>query len=181
MMRLHRSRLEFTSPTKRAALERSCGICECGRVPYLMQLYDNKPCGLPVGTGNTFYEHVNPDGLAPDNSLSNCATLTKTCWLAKSNGYDKPVVARAKRREDRHAGIRPIPYQPIPGTRASGVKLQLGGGPPIDRETGRPWHLRNEPELPEPNGIIASPFALYGRVPAMETDPVIVVVKAGPR
>src|SRR4029077_15378497 len=131
-MSFRRSRLEFTSPTKRAALDRSQGICECHRVPQLMALLDNKPRGVALPTGHIRFEHIVCDELRPDNSLDNAAALTTTCWRLKTDRYDLPVIAEAKRRFDRHHGIRPTPPEVLAGTFASGIKKTLTGAV-IDR------------------------------------------------
>lgn len=126
-------RRNFTSPTKREAFRRSNGICECHLIPHVFDV----ACGCPLGAGNTFYEHIDPDAICGRNDLDNCAALTKTCWNFKTNNHDKPVIARAKRRHDRFRGIRPNVSRPITGTIASGIKLRIGGGRPLDRRTGR--------------------------------------------
>lgn len=97
------TRLEFTAPTKRDAYARSQGVCECYRVPWL-----NRPngCGVKLGAGNTFYEHIIPDNIRPDNSLDNCACLSKTCWREKTDTYDLPSIAKSNRIQDRARGIR---------------------------------------------------------------------------
>ena len=102
MMRLRR---EFSPGTKRAARERAAGICECARVPQLMAILRNRPCGRPLGPGNTFYEHIVPAELGGDGSLDNCACLVRTCWRLKTDLFDLPVIADAARQEDRHSGI----------------------------------------------------------------------------
>lgn len=94
-------RLEFTTATKREALARSGGICECHLIPHVFKV----ACGLPIGPANTFFEHVVCDQLRPDNSLDNCAVLTKTCWKFKTAHFDQPKIAKAKRNHDRNNGI----------------------------------------------------------------------------
>lgn len=96
------SRREFSGKVKDAAYKRSGGRCEIGRVPM-----PNVGCGAPLFAGNTYYEHINPDGLTGDPTLENCAVLCRTCWRIKTTKYDQPEVARAKRRARSNAGIRP--------------------------------------------------------------------------
>lgn len=79
-MTFHR-RLEFSAPTKRAAYDRSNGICECHRIPWLRR---PNGCGRELREGNTFYEHINPDNIRQDNSLDNAACLVRTCWREKT-------------------------------------------------------------------------------------------------
>src|SRR5690349_7040053 len=98
-------RREFSAKTKRETLARSNGICECHLILHAMPS-DFVPCGLPLGAGNVFYEHIDPDAAGGDNGPANCAALTKTCWKIKTNKYDKPIVKRVKKRRDRNFGIK---------------------------------------------------------------------------
>ncbi len=102
MMRLRR---DFSPDTKRAARERAGGTCECHRVPQLMAILKGKPCGCPLGAGDTFYEHITPRELGGGNDLSNCAILVRTCWRLKTDLFDLPTIADANRQEDRQSGI----------------------------------------------------------------------------
>jgi hypothetical protein len=96
-------RLEFTKQTKREAYDRSRGICECFLCP---QLRRPEGCGRPLGIANTYYEHIVQDGIRQDNSLDNCAVLTKTCWQEKTAMHDLPTIAKSNRVRDRARGIR---------------------------------------------------------------------------
>lgn len=125
-----RKRLEFPIATKRQALERSRGICECHRIPHVFKVF----CGRPLGTANTFFEHVDPDQLRPDNSVENCAVLVRTCWRFKTDTYDLPVIAKAKRGFDAHHGIRRPGFK-LPGGRLGHLKKTLNRGVVI-RATG---------------------------------------------
>lgn len=117
------TRLNFTTDTQRKALARSKGICECHLIPHVFKV----SCGLPLGNANTFFEHINPDGLRKDNSLDNCAVLTRTCWKFKTHRYDQQVVARAKRVSDKNNGIRDPWRQKLPGGRGSFLKKKMNG------------------------------------------------------
>jgi len=128
------TRLNFTTDTQRKALARSKGICECHLIPHVFKVF----CGLPLGNANTFFEHINPDGLRKDNSLDNCAALTRTCWKFKTRSFDQRVVARAKRVSDKNSGIRNPWKRKLPGGKHSPFKLKIGGGV-VDRRTGEPW------------------------------------------
>lgn len=119
-------RLEFTSETKRLAYRRSGGLCECRRIPFLRRPHG---CGIVLGAGNVFYEHVIPDNMRPDNSLDNCAVLCRTCWREKTSRYDRKVIAKSNHTRDRNRGIKPVSRcSPLPGTVASGWKTSFNGG-----------------------------------------------------
>jgi hypothetical protein len=135
---MRRSRLEFTGPTKREAFKRSRGVCECQRVPALMRILRGQPCGVRLSTGNTEYHHIIADELRADNSLDNCAALTKTCHALSTNLHEKRVIAQAKRREDRQRGIGRTPRQALLGTFRSGVTRGFDRIPRW-RDSGRHW------------------------------------------
>lgn len=119
-----RPRREFSPLTKRLALARSGGFCECARVPQLPTF--GKGCGQRLGEGNTFHEHIICDGLDGDNTIDNCAALVKTCWRQKTDTYDLPVIAKVKRQRDKSFGIRGT-LQPLPGGRSSDLKKKMDG------------------------------------------------------
>lgn len=132
-MTFHR-RNNFTKETKRLAFERSNGICECHLIPHVFKV----ACGCKLTDGNTFYEHIDPDAISGRNDLDNAAALTKTCWSFKTNSYDKRVIAKSNRTLDRSRGIRGAQFNPLPGTKASGIKMPMRPyARPIDRRTGR--------------------------------------------
>lgn len=129
-------RNEFTNDTKRQAFERSGGVCECHLIPHV---FPSGGCGCQLGPGNTFYEHVDPSRISGRNDLSNCATLTRTCWKLKTASYDLPVIARVRKREDRHRGIKRAPS--LPGNRSDPRRKKINGQV-VDRGTGEPWGMR---------------------------------------
>lgn len=128
-------RLEFKSETKRLAFNRSHGICECHLIPWLKR---PQGCGVRLVTGAINYEHILCNEIRPDNSLENCAVLTRTCWKEKTATYDLPLIAKSDRVQDRARGIKPQHHRPITGSKRSGIALPFRG-PPIDRRTGQPW------------------------------------------
>lgn len=131
-------RNEFSSSTKREAFARSGGVCECHRLARAgIKGFSADGCGGRLSDGNTFYEHVNPDAICGRNDLDNAAVLVKTCWLLKTNGYDKPMIAKSNRVRDRGRGIRPLVHNPLPGTKASGISKPFVGEPRW-RDSGRP-------------------------------------------
>src|ERR1035437_10319237 len=110
---------EFPRSVKLEALERSGGICECHLIPHVFEVF----CGLPLGVGNTYFEHVLPDNISKDNSLSNAACLTKTCFRFKTDYHN--VIVRPRRT--------------LPGGRGDPFYFTPGSTWPIDRKTGLPW------------------------------------------
>lgn len=86
------SRKEFSRKTKRDAFMRAAGNCE--------------GCGAKLTVGKMAYDHVNPDGLTGEPTLENCEVLCKPCHAVKTQ-IDVANIARAKRRQDSHLGIRP--------------------------------------------------------------------------
>lgn len=133
-----RPRREFSPLTKRLAFARSGGVCECHLIPHVFEVF----CGLPLGQGNTFYEHIVCDGAGGDPTIENCAVLTRGCYRFKTDAYDMPHVADTKRLTDRAHGIKAL-SAPIPGSKRSGIKIPLAPySDPIDRATGLPWRGR---------------------------------------
>lgn len=122
-------RREFPNPVKRAAYQRSNGICECYLLVNVPGLVTGG-CNQKLGIGNTFYEHVNPDGNGGFPTLSNCAVLTRTCWRIKTDAFDRPVVAKTNRMGDMAIGVKTgaSGADPLPGTIASGWKHRMRGG-----------------------------------------------------
>lgn len=130
-------RREFSNPVKREARERAGGICECYRVPMLKR---PKGCGQKLGPANTFYEHIVCDFIYGEPTLDNCAVLTKTCWREKTMTFDQPVVAKAKRREDRDSGIdRFTRREPIPGSRNTRFLKRMNGRTELRPGYERRW------------------------------------------
>ena len=122
-------RTEFTAETRREALARSKGICECHRLARAgISGFTVQGCSRPIGPGNIFYEHIITDWHSSDNSLDNCAVLTKTCWTIKTNTHDKRVISKTKRVRDLAFGTKTNSYPPLPGTKRSGWRNKMRGG-----------------------------------------------------
>ena len=81
-------RREFTALTKREAFKRSGGTC------------DNNLCQTPITWETMQVDHILPDAMGGDNSLSNAACLCKPCHDAKTNGTvgDKFEIAKRRRQ-----------------------------------------------------------------------------------
>jgi len=84
-------RREFSAKTKIEAFKRCGGHCES--------------CTAKLYTGKFDYDHDNPDGLTGDPTLDNCRVLCRSCHSIKTP-HDVATIAKAKRRERRHAGIK---------------------------------------------------------------------------
>lgn len=95
-------RAEFTKPTKREALKRAGGKCEASGA--IFGLDPGRRCEASLGNGVRF-EHVDPDANSKDNSLENCLAVCPVCWRWKTDHYDKPLVAKTLRQQDKHNGI----------------------------------------------------------------------------
>ncbi len=124
-MRLRRD--NFPSPVKREMLDRSGGKCECHRVPQLPTY--GIGCGSLLGPGNTFHEHIIPVELKGPSTAANGACLCKTCWRLKTDVYDLPVIADAKRQHDRQFAIGGDGRgrNPMPGGRFSEESRGMDG------------------------------------------------------
>ena len=127
-------RHEFPASVQREALQRSRGICECHLIPHVFKVF----CGAALGPGNTFFEHIDCDALRKDNSIRNCAALTKTCWRYKTDHHDLPIIAKAQRNFDSNNGIR-RPRRLLPGGRGDPFYFTPGSTQPKDRKTRGPW------------------------------------------
>lgn len=106
------TRREFSAKVKVAAFERCGGLCE--------------QCSRKLYTADINYDHEIPDQLGGEPALENCRVLCRACHGTKTAKRDVPTIAKAKRRERAHAGIKRA-SRPMPGTRASGWKRKLDG------------------------------------------------------
>ncbi|MBO1021491.1 HNH endonuclease [Methylobacterium sp. SD274] len=112
------SRREFSKKVKRDAFVRAAGHCE------------GPGCGAKLSLGKFAYDHVNPDGLTGEPTLENCAVLCDPCHKEKTKN-DVADIARAKRREDAHRGIRPPPQIKSAGFRPGSPRRRATT--PIDK------------------------------------------------
>jgi 5-methylcytosine-specific restriction protein A len=104
-------RQNFSEKTKKLAWERAKGCCEA--------------CGLPIAPKKPEFDHVNPDGLTGEPTLANCMCLCGPCHKAKTR-KDVANIARAKRRERKHIGIRKT--SKFACSRGSRFKKKVGSG-----------------------------------------------------
>jgi 5-methylcytosine-specific restriction protein A len=87
------SRREFSKPVKREALKRAGKKCE------------NETCGALFGV-KFHFDHDIADGLGGEPTLENCKVLCHACHNEKTRKHDVPLIAKTKRIQDRHRGIK---------------------------------------------------------------------------
>lgn len=107
------SRREFSTQVRRAAFRRADGHCEC--------------CTRPLSVGDVHFDHVIPDRLGGEPALENCEVLCRSCHAVKTYRHDVPNIARAKRRHDRHWGLKPKSGRPMDGSRRSRFRKHMDG------------------------------------------------------
>ena len=116
----------FHLHVKRAAINRSGGICECHR---LMPIRGINPhgCNQPLIWGRIRFEHIVCDGIGGEPTLENCAVLRIECWRIKTDAYDQGMVAKTKRQAAKHTGTFRPSRHPMPGGRESKWKKPMRG------------------------------------------------------
>jgi hypothetical protein len=86
-------RREFKKEVKRLALKRAGKKCE------------NPACGALFGH-KFHFDHDIADGLGGEPTLENCKVLCHACHGEKTAKHDVPLIAKTKRIQDRHNGIK---------------------------------------------------------------------------
>ena len=84
------SRREFPAKVKAKAFERAGGHCE--------------KCTAYLTVGKFHYDHVLPDALGGEPTLSNCEVLCTNCHGAKTAKEDVPRIAKTRRTRAKHIG-----------------------------------------------------------------------------
>lgn len=110
---MSRDRQEFSKKTKLEAYTRANGHCEV--------------CTAKLFVGKFQYDHVIPDALGGEATLSNCRVACSACHDHKTFGEDIPFIARAKRRAADHAGAKTPSRNPLPGGRRSKWRKKISG------------------------------------------------------
>jgi hypothetical protein len=122
------SRREFSTETKRQAVRRSGGICECHLLAKAgVPGFRLDGCGVQIGIGNCFFEHIEPSYFAGRNDLDNIAAISRTCWKTKTAKYDLPKIAKVKRQQNMRFGIKSDSGPPIPGSKRSAFRKKVNG------------------------------------------------------
>ena len=112
-------RKEFSRTVKLKVFERAEGRCEsCGTKLYAQ---DEKH------VVRAEVDHVLPDGLGGDATEDNAQLLCHWCHKGKTK-TDKSRMDKAERQKAAHLGLKTRKGQAMPGTRASGIKMKIGGG-----------------------------------------------------
>ena len=106
------SRREFSKQVKRDALRRADKKCE------------NSKCGALFGV-KFHFDHVIADGLGGEPTLENCAVLCHACHNEKTRKHDVPLIAKTRRIQDRHLGIKKLSR--FPCSRNSRFKRKIDG------------------------------------------------------
>lgn len=86
-------RREFSKAVKREALRRADKKCE------------GENCGVLFGV-KFHFDHDIADGLGGEPTLENCKVLCHACHKEKTTKHDVPLIAKMKRIQDNHNGIR---------------------------------------------------------------------------
>lgn len=85
-------------------------------------------CGCKIGgAAGLDWDHRIPLAMGGDDTVENLQPLCRACHRAKT-ATDAGHIAKAKRMNQREAGIRRQPRNPLPGSRDSGWKAKVGGG-----------------------------------------------------
>ncbi len=82
-------------------------------------------------------EHPTALALCGSDKIEDMRPAHKKCHSEKTAKEDIPRIAKAVRQRANHLGIKRRQNRPMPGTKASGIRKPLDGGPPLDRETGQ--------------------------------------------
>ena len=121
-------RQEFTAKTKKAALERSLGLCEASG-PFYNRGWDDR-CNKVLG--KVEYDHFIRAADGGDASLENCRAVCPECHAWKTRKVDTPGAAKSKRIIRRNGPVElrkrkhPIP-QPKNASWPTGRKIQSRG------------------------------------------------------
>ncbi|MGX9980666.1 HNH endonuclease [Methylobacterium fujisawaense] len=117
-------RREFSKSVQRDAFVRADGKCE--------------GCGAKLSVGKFAYDHINPDGLTGEPTLENCQVLCSPCHRAKT---DKDIgdIARAKRRSDKHMGVKDPHRRPIQSRGFAKAPPQRNASRPLTKTCNPPF------------------------------------------
>ena len=94
-------------------------------------------CGMDITGKAADIDHTTAEGLLLENAkkarrltIEDGKLLGKACCHdPKSHKHDIPAIAKAKRREAKHYGIKPRTSRPIPGSRNTPFKIKFNAPP----------------------------------------------------
>ncbi len=85
-------------------------------------------CGGKIHVGEAWeVSHDIPLELGGADDDTNAKPAHAKCHRRHTSERDIPAIAKAKRRERKHLGIRPRQSRPLPGTKASGLRKRFDG------------------------------------------------------
>ena len=85
-------------------------------------------CGTPIRVGDRWeVSHPTALELGGADDESNRRPAHYACHRTWTAEEDIPAIAKAKRREARHLGVKKPTSRPIPGSRASGIRKRMSG------------------------------------------------------
>ena len=103
-------------------------------------------CTAPIeGKLTPEYDHKVALANGGEHRETNLQLLCKPCHAAKTKA-DVAEKSRVYQKTAKHIGVKLRNGPPMPGSRASGIKRPMRGGPPIDRRTGKPFQSRRTVE-----------------------------------
>jgi len=83
-------RRNFSAKVRTAVLRR---CSDANGIPHC------ESCGAP---GRVEIDHDKADGLGGEPTLENAIALCRTCHGSKTNGHDRPIMAKADRQRKKH-------------------------------------------------------------------------------
>lgn len=89
------ARREFDANTRKAAWKRCKERCE----------YPG--CGIKLQVGKFAYDHIVPDGLGGEPTLSNCQVLCAAHHEIKTTEQDRPIMQKADNIKAKHLDFKP--------------------------------------------------------------------------
>lgn len=94
-------RREFSRKTRQQALERSGLRCEAAGARYGFEAGQRCNCSLSLGVQ---FDHVLPDQMGGDNTLSNCAAICVQCHKYATRN-DIRTIRKSDRQRDKSSGV----------------------------------------------------------------------------
>jgi 5-methylcytosine-specific restriction endonuclease McrA len=102
----------FSRKTRREASDRADGCCE--------------GCGARLKKGEGECDHILPAELGGEPVLSNAQWLCRMCHADKT-ADDIRRIRKADRMRDKASGAWKPPHNPMPGSKASGLRKRMSG------------------------------------------------------